>query len=342
MEPPVMGLNARDSLDGLAMNEAVNMVNWIPDVGYLRSRNGYRLFADLETGVPVGTLIPFSLTTGNHLLAVSGLQIYDITDPNTVQPLTDRARRVFEGLVSVRALPEVMLTDRVTYAQFKGVGIITQQGNTPFIYDPETIPIVQLGVYTQYIDPDLPPPDPLIVTNLIKPVAFKGRILYVDAAKKSMWYAQAGSYQGELTEFPLDNVFQNGGAIKLMFTWSKDTGDGMDDMLVIMSTQGEALVYQGDDPDDALGWELIQRYTLPEPIADYGYDRVGSEMIIITDDGFINLSEAITAGQISDYATFSSKITRKLKSDFMIVSMSLEKYLAIIGRFIRTPVFSIV
>ena len=67
----------------------------------------------------------------------------------------------------------------------------------------------------------------------------------------------------------------------------------MDDMLVIMANTGETLVYQGDDPSDALGWELVQRYQLPQPIADLGVDRIGAETIIITDDGYINLSEAL-------------------------------------------------
>lgn len=317
MEPPVGGLNARDSLDGLAANEALDMINWVPDVGYLRSRNGYIAYADLETGSPVETLIPLRLTTGSHLLAVSALEIYDITDPTDIDPVTIETR------VSAQVTPEEMVGNRVTYAQFKSRAIITQQGNTPFIYqpiDPTADPVeyeLVLGTYTaQPIDPEFPDIVPeLDVKNLVKPLVYKGRVIYVDASKKSLWYCAAGSYQNQIWEFPLDGVFQRGGSIKLLFTWSKDTGDGMDDMLVVMSTTGETLVYQGDDPADSLGWELIQRYQLPEPVADLGVDRIGAETIIITDDGYINLSEALSQGSISDYATFSGKISRLVKRD---------------------------
>jgi hypothetical protein len=326
MEPPVGGLNARDSLDGLAPNEAITLVNWVPDVGYMRSRNGHIPYADLETGTPVETLIPLRLTSGSQLLAVSNLQIFDITDPINIDPLT------IETTVGVQALPEVMVSNRVTHAQFKSRAIITQEGNTPFIYQPvdpdEQNPVdyeMVLGVYTEYIDPELYPgypgdpedrPKPIMdVTNLIKPLVYKGRVIYLDANRKSMWYCGAGAYQGEITEFPLDGILQRGGALKLLFTWSKDTGDGMDDMLVIMSTTGETLIYQGDDPGDVLGWELIQRYQLPEPIADLGVDRIGAETLIITDDGYINLSEALSQGSVSDYATFSGKISRIVKRD---------------------------
>ena len=313
MEPPTSGLNARDSLDGLSPNEALEMTNWVPDIGFVRSRNGFVPYADLETGTPVETLIPLRLTTGSRLLAVSGLQIFDITDPQFVDPLN------VTTTVGTNALPEVMLSNRVTFAQFQARAIITQQGNTPFIYqptagDPEIYEVV-LGVYTEFIDPDLQPPPELIVENLVKPLVYKGRVLYVDAERLSFWYCQAGSFQGEITQFQLSGIFQRGGSIRLLFTWSKDTGDGMDDMLVIMSDTGETLIYQGDDPDDVLGWELIQRYQLPEPIADLGVDRIGAETIIITDDGYINLSEALSDGSITDYATFSSKITRIVKQD---------------------------
>ena len=315
MEPPVGGLNARDSLDGVATNEAIKMVNWLPDVGYVRSRKGHLPYADTESGKPISTLIPLRLTSGNHILAISNKVIYDVSDPLDIKPLSVSA------VVSSRLLPEPLNSDYMTYAQFKGVAILTQRGITPFIYTPDgdqqipPTPVLRTAVFTEYIDPDLLPEPRLITANLVKPLSFKGRIIYVDAKRKSIWYCAAGSYQGEITEFPLDGVFQRGGAIKLLFTWSKDTGDGMDDMLVIMSTTGETLIYQGDDPSDVLGWELIQRYQLPEPISDLGMDRIGAETIIITDDGYINLSEALSQGSVSDYATFSGKISRLVKKD---------------------------
>jgi len=325
MEPPVGGLNARDSLDGLSPNEAIKMVNWIPDVGYVRSRRGHVEYVDLGTGSPVDTLIPLRLTTGSQLLAVSNLDIYNITDPSNVTLLD--ANVGVNAAVHPQAVPEPLSDNFMQYAQFKSVAIITQHGVTPFIYkevSPETNPITYelvSGTYTEYVDPELyPPEDPqpeprLDTKDLVKPLVFKGRVIYVDASKKSLWYCQAGSYQGELTEFPLDGILQRGGAIKLLFTWSKDTGDGMDDMLVIMMNTGETLIYQGDDPGDALGWELIQRYQLPQPISDLGVDRIGAETIIITDDGYINLSEALSSGGVSDYATFSGKISRIVKQD---------------------------
>jgi len=323
LEPPTAGLNARDSLDGLEMNEALELVNWIPDIGYMRSRNGSIDYADLGTGTPVETLIPLRLTSGSHLLAVSNLTIFDITDPVFVDPLN------VTTTVASQVLPEPLVSNRMQYAQFKGIAILTQEGITPMIFDPVLDTTVS-GVFTEYLDTDLyplcnpqapveqdcPPDYPrLDTTNLIKPLVFKGRVIYLDASRKSMWYCAAGSYQGEITEFPLDTVFQRGGEIKLMFTWSKDTGDGMDDMLVLMASTGETLIYQGDDPSDVLGWELIQRYQLPEPTSDLGVDRIGAETIIITDDGYINLSEALSTGQISDYATFSGKIGRIVKQD---------------------------
>lgn len=312
MEPPVQGLNNRDSLDGLEPNEALELINWVPDIGYMRTRRGYVPYADLpDVDTPVETLIPLNLTTGSHLLAVADLKIFDVTNPEEITPLEITTE------VRVRALPEPLASNRMTYTQFKSRAILCQQGITPMIYEPDGAGnyTLESGVFTEWFDPELPLPPRLVTSNLVKPLVFKGRVIYADAELLSIWYCQAGSYQGEITEFPLDSVFQRGGTVKMLFTWSKDTGDGMDDMLVIMSTTGETVIYQGDDPDDALGWEMIQRYQLPSPISDLGIDRIGAETIVITDDGYINLSEALSQGSVSDYATFSGKIARLVRND---------------------------
>jgi hypothetical protein len=87
----------------------------------------------------------------------------------------------------------------------------------------------------------------------------------------------------------------------------------MDDMLGIMSSTGETLIYQGDDPEDILGWEMIQRYNLPRPI-DADMEHMGAEIMYASEDGYVNLSQAISKGPVSDYAQFSGKIARLVKT----------------------------
>lgn len=295
IEPPTAGLNARDSVDGLQPNEALVLENWVPDVGYMRSRGGSAVGADLGSGAPVETLISFEAGPDTRLLAVSDLTLYDLTDAANIQTLT----------------PETALTaNRLQYAIFTDLNgnqrcILTGDyltGTVPQEFNAGAGTVTDLAVTGTGLTP----------SNLFSPLVFKGRLMYADRTKLSLWYAQAGSLAGELTEFPLGSVFQRGGEIRHLFTWSKDTGAGMDDLLGIMTTTGEVLIYQGDDPDDALGWELVQRYNLPRPI-DADIERMGAETFYASEDGYVNLSQAIAEGVVNDYGLFSGKISRLVK-----------------------------
>ena len=298
VEPPVQGLNARDAIDGLTPNEAIELSNWIPDVGFMRSRRGHVLIASLPIDEPVETLIPFEDDGEGVLLAVADGRIFNVSDTQNVFELT---------------LPNGQLpTSRVQHTVFTDLNgnqrvVITPSSKsestfTPIEYNAGTDAIAEM-VFTGI-------PDPAV---LIEPVNFKGRIVFGDRTQLSAWYTQAGSLAGELTELPLGSVFQRGGGMRHVFTWSKDTGAGMDDMLGVMANTGETIIYQGDDPDDALGWEMVQRYNLPRPL-DAETERMASEVLYISEDGYVNLSQAISEGQVSDYAMFSGKIARLVKN----------------------------
>ena len=44
-------------------------------------------------------------------------------------------------------------------------------------------------------------------------------------------------------------MFRRGGYIKAMASWTLDGGAGMEDQLVLFSSNGEAVIYGGTDPD---------------------------------------------------------------------------------------------
>ena len=47
---------------------------------------------------------------------------------------------------------------------------------------------------------------------------------------------------GELDVFPLTALFKKGGYIRAMASWTTDGGMGMDDMLVIFTSNGEVAI----------------------------------------------------------------------------------------------------
>ncbi|GAF74514.1 unnamed protein product, partial [marine sediment metagenome] len=151
---------------------------------------------------------------------------------------------------------------------------------------------------------------PITPGQFIGVTTFKGRAYYWQNTGTSFWYAQAGGYQGELNEFDIGPVLQLGGNIRMMFTWTLDSGTGPDDMLCIVTDIGELILYQGDDPGNVGFWEQVGRFEMPDPLSIRGQMKYGSDVVIMTKDGYINLSTVLRDDQVSDYPAFSRRIAR--------------------------------
>jgi hypothetical protein len=130
----------------------------------------------------------------------------------------------------------------------------------------------------------------------------------------AFYYAEAGAYEGNLTRFPLGSWTQQGGKLILAGTWTQqDSGDGKDDFIFFLFSTGEILLYQGDDPDSEGYWEMVGRYFTAEPLSIRGYTGYGADAILMSKDGYINLSTIVQQGRTSDVPAFSRLIHRAIK-----------------------------
>lgn len=150
--------------------------------------------------------------------------------------------------------------------------------------------------------------------SLLGVVNFKGRAFYWQLSSLDIWYAAAGSFQGELTRLPLGMFFQRGGRIVQVITWTRDAGDGVDDYCAFISSTGETLVYQGDDPGSALQWSMVGRFAIGAPLGVRAHARFASTDIILTDDGFVGLDEAIQNARTTTSETFGGRVIRAAKA----------------------------
>lgn len=121
----------------------------------------------------------------------------------------------------------------------------------------------------------------------------KKRLWFVEKGALSAWYLPVNSIAGEAVEFPLDGVFRLGGSLLFGGTWSTDSGSGMDDLIVFITTEGEVAVYEGVDPGDADAWSLIGAYVIGKPLAKDGWFRAGGDLVVLTEDGIVSVSEAM-------------------------------------------------
>lgn len=143
----------------------------------------------------------------------------------------------------------------------------------------------------------------------------QNRLFFVEKNSLTAWYLPAGSVGGAANDISLAGVFQRGGTLLFGATWSLDSGAGLDDKCVFVSTEGEVAIYSGTDPSSAATWSLEGRYDIGRPLSARGIMRVGGDIMIATDDGIVALSTALT----KDAADLSlSAVTRPIRNTWSI------------------------
>lgn len=120
---------------------------------------------------------------------------------------------------------------------------------------------------------------------------FKDRVFFVEENTLSAWYLANSAISGAATEFPLRGVFSLGGSLLFGATWSLDSGEGLDDVCVFVTTEGEVAVYTGSDPGSDFALQGV--YRIGVPLGKNAHFRAGGDLAILTEDGIIPLSEAL-------------------------------------------------
>lgn len=121
---------------------------------------------------------------------------------------------------------------------------------------------------------------------------FKGYLFFLDDSM-SAWYLPNGQIGGAMTELPLGGVFRRGGKILIGATWSLDSGEGLDDLCVFITDQGEVAIYQGTDPSSASTWSLEGLYRIGRPVNKHCSFKAGGDLAVVTYDGIVSVGAAL-------------------------------------------------
>jgi hypothetical protein len=127
--------------------------------------------------------------------------------------------------------------------------------------------------------------------DLINVALVRNRLWFCEANKAHVWYGDIGQITAgsNLTKFQLEQI-AGGGICMAIGSWSRDGGDGADDLTVFVMSTGEILLYQGDP---ATTFSLIGRYEGAPPVGRQCLVKVGGELVIITRLGLLPMSAAV-------------------------------------------------
>lgn len=124
--------------------------------------------------------------------------------------------------------------------------------------------------------------------------SFKSRLFFLrEGSLTAHCLGTVDAIGGALVDVSLGGILRKGGQLVIGATWSTDAGDGMDDMCVFVSDQGEVAVFQGSDPADANAWGLVGVYNMPVPMHKNAIMKAGGNLLVMTEIGLIPISSAV-------------------------------------------------
>lgn len=269
---PVDGWRTDKPLEALPPTAASTLVNFFPEAGYIRPRNGSTTWTT-ATGASIGTLMPYFGASSNRMFAVDNAgNLWDISSPGA--PVYNTSPGASGGYVS--------------YVNFTNSGgnwllVCPWPGGSNLVasYNGSTWAGAGITGWTTH---------PTVVTN------YRSRLYFLEYNTSNLWFMPTLAITGALAgSINLGAIFKFGGLPVALGVWTTQTLNGPLQLLCILSSEGEVLIYTGSDPTNATNWNLLGSFKLGYPLgADRAFYQIGGDLAVMTVDGVVPLSKAIT------------------------------------------------
>jgi hypothetical protein len=149
---------------------------------------------------------------------------------------------------------------------------------------------------------------------------WKNRIWFVKGDSAQAYYLDVGTFAGDAHPMLFAPRFRYGGSLVGLWSWTLDGGQGVDDLLVAISSGGDVAIYQGSDPTFAETFFLRGVWWVgPVPPGRTIASDFGGDLFILSRIGCLPLSKLVSGGLIRDPSVYeTAKITNtfnRLMSD---------------------------
>lgn len=269
--------------------------NFLPTSTGLRMRGGSKKKATVAAAAPLECAMTYVGAQRKVFAAATG-KVFDVTAP-----------------ASPTAIPAPVISGQTSnyysYLNFGTVG-----GNfMPIVNGTDFLQLFDGSTWQQVTAVSAPIAITGTPTNKLSHVGnYRNRLWFVEGGTMKAHYLPVDSIGGALKDVSLNGIFQRGGALLFTATWSMDAGNGLDDKIVFVSTEGEYAVYEGD-PDNANTWNKVGLYDAAPPLGKNAYLKVGGDLLILTDIGLIPMSQI----QLKDPAALAlAAISRNIQPDW--------------------------
>jgi hypothetical protein len=267
--------------------------NWMPTLRGVRLRGGTINHCDLhaldatvppvpsDLRKPVVSMFEYVSGTINRLYAGQQTKLFDVTatTPVLVKSGQDSGNYVASQMSNASGDHMLVANDAGDFLLY------TNNGTTWTTYDGGQITFTEGPVAAG--------------ENLVYVWKYRNRLFFIESNSMNAYYLGIDAIQGALTRIHLSGAASKGGKLLFGAVWSLDTGAGTDDKCVFVTNLGEVLIFTGN-PADQNSWKQEGRYAVSPPLGMNAHIQVGGDLLIMTVDGIVPLSQAINkdAGQL--------------------------------------------
>lgn len=296
---PVLGWVSAQNQAAAKPGSALVLENWFPTATGIELMGGSQQHARVHATDPCRSVFTYVGAATEKMFGATADEVFDITSPadEDTPPAADVSSRT-DGYYSIANY--VTVGGNYMYAVNDSVT------DGPLLYDGTnwaTITAISSPAITGVTG------GPVGLTHVS---VYKNRLAF--AKNMDIWFLPVDALGGAAVQVSLAGVFKKGGTILFSATWSLDSGDGLDDKFVVVSTTGEFAVYQGNDPSDADTWSIVGLYDLPAPLGKNGWMRAGGDLVVCTEAGLVPISQAVN----KDAAALSmAAVSRAIQPDWV-------------------------
>ena len=297
---PVLGLDSINDLVSMDERAAVTLDNFVVRPYGCETRKGSLKWA---TNFPnkVYSLMPYQAKTvgTSKLFASTATNIYEITSTtasptSVVSSMTngkwEYANITIPGgqyLVAVNGDDLPRLYNGTTWSAFSVVASPSGVG--------------QISTASSI--------DPALWNNV---TYHKLRFWAVEKNSTRAWYLPVNSLGGTATQFDFGNYMSRGGYLVALATWTLDSGYGLDDLFVAITSEGEMLIYQGSDPSSSTDWSLKGIYRVAPPLGKKCVIKYAGDLLYLSADGLVPLSSYLLTDGIDTSKHLTDHINEQI------------------------------
>src|SRR6187399_85387 len=281
---PTRGLIQHENDAYMGPGSCIVSDNWIPTMRGVKLRGGSVRHCVLDP-VPIVSAFEYADVAQQRMFAGQATKLYDVTTagaPVVVKAAQSSGNYCASPLSNLAGNWLIVVNDA-------GDPVLRFNGTSWVTLLPPAVPSDGANAITGPVGSPVE-----FGRNLTYVAKYRSRLYFIEKQSMNLWYLPIDSVGGTLVKIPMSGAATLGGYLLFLASWTIDAGDGIDDKLVVVTSEGEALIFTGNDPGNAATWRQEGRYFVGKPMGMNAHTQVGGDLVILTVEGMVPISQVIT------------------------------------------------